>query len=82
VGDAFGDPRGIVMTTTERASSPRRRLSFAIDVKPLFREGDREAMRAAFDLWSLQDVRTHGAAIAARLKDGSTPCDGRGRPRD
>jgi hypothetical protein len=43
---------------------------------PLFRESDREAMRRAFDLWSYDDVVTHGSAIAARLKDGSMPCDG------
>jgi hypothetical protein len=52
------------------------RLSFTVDVKPLFRESDRSAMRGAFDLWSAVDVREHGAAIAARLRDGTMPCDG------
>jgi hypothetical protein len=55
------------------ATSP---LSFAVDVKPLFRESDRTAMSPVFDLWSSQDVRAHGAAIAGRLRDGSMPCDG------
>jgi hypothetical protein len=51
-------------------------LSFERDIKPLFRESDRTAMSKAFDLWSASDVATHGDAIAARLGDGSMPCDG------
>ena len=51
-------------------------LSFERDIKPLFRDSDRAAMRKAFDLWSATDVATHGHAIAARLRDGSMPCDG------
>jgi len=62
------------MSTTPSGSSED--LSFASDIKPLFRESDRQAMHAAFDLWSAADVRTHGQAIAARLRDGSMPCDG------
>ena len=52
------------------------RLSFAVDIKPLFRERDRQAMLRAFDLWSAEDVRAHGTAIAARLRSGTMPCDG------
>ena len=33
-------------------------------------------MRSTFDLWSHDDVTTHAAAILARLRDGSMPCDG------
>jgi len=33
-------------------------------------------MQAAFDLWAIADVRANGEAIAARLRDGSMPCDG------
>jgi hypothetical protein len=51
-------------------------LSFETDVKPLFREGDRESMLSAFDLWSHNDVSEHADAILARLRDGSMPCDG------
>jgi hypothetical protein len=51
-------------------------LSFERDIKPLFRDSDRAAMRKAFDLWSATDVAAHGDAIAARLRDGSMPCDG------
>ena len=50
--------------------------SFATDVKPLFRERDRGAMRPMFDLWSYDDVTQHAAAIAERLRSGSMPCDG------
>lgn len=58
------------------ASSGSDRVSFASDIKPLFRESDRKAMLAAFDLWSFDDVRAHGEAIATRLGNGSMPCDG------
>ncbi|MGO9784755.1 MAG: hypothetical protein ACLPKE_28020 [Streptosporangiaceae bacterium] len=51
-------------------------LSFERDIKPLFREKDRTSMSKAFDLWSAADVATHGQAIAAKLRDGSMPCDG------
>jgi len=51
-------------------------VSFDGDIKPLFREKDREAMLRAFDLWSHDDVATHADAIAQRLSDGTMPCDG------
>ena len=51
-------------------------MSFQEDVKPLFREGDREVMRFAFDLWSAKDVSTHAEAILDRLEAGTMPCDG------
>jgi hypothetical protein len=51
-------------------------ISFDDDIKPLFREKDRDSMRRSFDLWSYDDVRTHAGAIAQRLKNGSMPCDG------
>ena len=50
--------------------------SFERDIKPLFRDSDRAKMSWAFDLWSDADVAAHGDAIAARLRDGSMPCDG------
>jgi hypothetical protein len=37
-------------------------ISLDADIKPLFREKDRNSMRRAFDLWSYADVRTHAAA--------------------
>jgi Ferritin-like len=51
-------------------------MHFEADVKPLFRERDRDSMRFAFDLWSLDDVSTHADAILDRLKAGTMPCDG------
>jgi CDGSH-type Zn-finger protein/truncated hemoglobin YjbI len=51
-------------------------VSFGRHIKGLFRARDRASMRFAFDLWSVDDVRTHAAAILSRLHDGSMPCDG------
>jgi hypothetical protein len=50
-------------------------LSFAADIRPMFRERDRDAMLSAFDLWSADDVVAHGEAIIAQLSAGSMPCD-------
>jgi hypothetical protein len=50
-------------------------VSFAQDIKPLFRESDRDSMTFAFDLWDVDDVRSNAEAILDRLRDGSMPCD-------
>lgn len=50
--------------------------SFARDIRPLFREDDRDSMIFAFDLWNYDDVRLHAEDILERLEDGSMPCDG------
>ena len=50
-------------------------VSFADDIKPLFREKDRKAMRRWFDLWSLEDVRANADDIVERLQGGDMPCD-------
>lgn len=55
---------------------PEPNVSFGSDIKPLFREKDRDSMRGHFDLWSYSDVQAHADAIADRLKNGSMPCDG------
>ena len=52
-------------------------MSFAADIKPLFRQRDRESMEKAFDLWSYDDVREHADAIYQRVENGTMPCDGR-----
>jgi hypothetical protein len=49
---------------------------FERNIKPLFRQKDRESMTWAFDLWSYTDVKSHAAAIVERLRGGSMPCDG------
>jgi hypothetical protein len=51
-------------------------ISFERDIKPLFRERDRESMKKAFDLWSRDDVARSSDAILGRLRDGTMPCDG------
>jgi hypothetical protein len=60
-------------TVSSAQGSP---VGFEADIRPLFRESDRTAMRHAFDLWSYDDVVAHGQAILGRLRNGSMPCDG------
>ena len=50
-------------------------LSFEQHIKPLFRDGDRQAMQWAFDLWSYNDVAGNSDAILERLRNGTMPCD-------
>ena len=51
-------------------------VGFENDIKPMFRERDRESMEFAFDLWSHDDVRENADAILSRIKAGTMPCDG------
>ena len=51
-------------------------ISFAQNIKPLFREGDRESMKWAFDLSSYDDVAANSDAILGKLREGAMPCDG------
>jgi hypothetical protein len=51
-------------------------LSFERDVRPIFREKDRDSMLKRFDLWSHSDVQAHQDAILERLRNGTMPCDG------
>jgi hypothetical protein len=64
---------------TDGPDSPAH-LSFERDVRPLFREKDRDSMRKAFGLWSHSDVQAHQDAILAQLRNGTMPCDGRWAP--
>ena len=57
-------------------------LSFAKDLKPLFREKDRGSMLAQFDLWSVDDARDNASAILEALRAGTMPCDGQWAPDD
>jgi hypothetical protein len=50
--------------------------SFASDIKPLFRDKDRNAMLGAFDLWKYDDVVKHAQAILSEVDAGKMPCDG------
>jgi hypothetical protein len=49
---------------------------FETDIKPMFRDRDRQAMLSRFDLWSYDDVSRHAEVILRRLRDGTMPCDG------
>ena len=49
--------------------------TFEGHIKSLFRERDRAAMRAFFDLWSFDDVKANVDAILAAVRTGSMPCD-------
>jgi hypothetical protein len=49
--------------------------TFESDIKPLFRERDREAMLSHFDLWSSDDVRASADPILDAVRTGSMPCD-------
>jgi hypothetical protein len=51
-------------------------VNFETDVKPMFRESDRQSMQSAFDLWSYTDVSENADAILAVLRSGAMPCDG------
>ena len=51
-------------------------LSFASDIKPLFREKDRDAMISAFDLFDYADVAENADAIVGAVRSGQMPCDG------
>ena len=57
-------------------SATAQPVSFDSDIKPLFRERDRGAMKFFVDLWSYDDVVRESDAILERLSDGSMPCDG------
>jgi hypothetical protein len=53
-------------------------VSFAADIRPLFRDSpDVESMKGyGLDLSSYEDVKAQAAEIYASLKDESMPCDG------
>jgi hypothetical protein len=49
--------------------------SFERDIRPLFTERDRAAMRWAFDLGAVASVREHADAILEQVAAGRMPCD-------
>src|SRR5262245_2809181 len=51
-------------------------LSYATDIRPLFRQKDINAMRRWFDLSAYEDVRASGEVIYQRLSTKTMPCDG------
>ena len=52
-------------------------MSFATDIRPLFRKHDVDTMKEfGVDLSSYADVKKHSHDIHSRLKSGDMPCDG------
>jgi hypothetical protein len=51
-------------------------VTFASDIRPLFRDRDISSMSSVFDLSSYDDVRANAEAIYGQLSAGSMPCDG------
>jgi hypothetical protein len=58
------------------SSATGEKPSFGTDIKPLFRERDRESMSRSFDLWNYDDVVQNADKILDRVRAGSMPCDG------
>ena len=58
------------------AREPQADLHFSTDIKPLFRDFDRNSMIKAFDLWNYPDVVAHQDAILHAVQSGGMPCDG------
>lgn len=50
-------------------------LTFAHDIKPMFRSKDRDSMMSAFDLFDYSDVAANADAIVGALRSGQMPCD-------
>jgi hypothetical protein len=57
-------------------TAPGDKLGFEQDIRPLFRQKDRDAMLAAFDLFDYDDVVEKVDAIVGSLRSGQMPCDG------
>jgi hypothetical protein len=48
-------------------------MPFETDIRPLFRESDRQSMQSWLDLWSYDDVRDHAWDILERVEAGEMP---------
>ena len=57
-------------------TAPSGKPSFEQDIKPLFRQKDRDAMLATFDLFDYDDVVEKADAIVGVVRSGQMPCDG------
>lgn len=51
-------------------------VTFAQQIRPMFRDKDIRAMAKVFDLSNYDDVRTNAEAIYDAVSTGSMPCDG------
>ena len=52
------------------------KITFASDIRPLFRDFDINSMKKAFDLSNYEQVSAKADAILGKLEAGSMPCDG------
>jgi hypothetical protein len=59
---------------TEEMQAPAP--TFAVDIRPLFRERDRRSMTFLFDLWDYEAVKSNADAILRATAGGDMPCDG------
>lgn len=50
-------------------------VSFARDIRPLFRDEDVDEMQWAFDLTDYADVCRYAEPILDRVAEGTMPCD-------
>ena len=67
-----------LVTSKMRTALTDRKLSFAADIRPLFREFDITSMKGArhLDLSNYSDVSANAERILERLQSGDMPCDG------
>ena len=72
----------LIPSSPDRPYEPKKEdamgaLSFAVDIRPLFRDKDVSAMKGAgLDLSSYEDVKKRARDIYARLGAKEMPCDG------
>jgi hypothetical protein len=50
-------------------------ISFAAQIKPLFRSFDRQSMLSRLDLWLYSDVKAWAECIYEQVAEGNMPCD-------
>ena len=73
--DSLRGPVGKAVRAENKKEGGGRMLSFARDIRLLFRDSDVEAMRYVFDLGRYEDVKANAEGIYERVADGSMPCD-------
>ena len=75
-GAALAEPEaGVPALAVDPPADQATVPSFDRDIRPLFTERDRAAMRWAFDLWEVASVRQHAEAILDQVAAGRMPCD-------
>jgi Ferritin-like len=76
-GAAVREPEAVVPAQAVQppAADATAVPSFERDIRPLFTERDRAAMRWAFDLAEVASVRQHAEAILDQVAAGRMPCD-------